>query len=107
MKSEHEDVTVGGDEAFAALGFEDAEELKAKSDLVIRVYRIMRERGLNQRQLGEAIGMKPAEVSRMLRGHLERFSIERLMRALNALGVRVRVSFIEEPMEKSAPSQRG
>jgi predicted XRE-type DNA-binding protein len=107
MSDEHPWLTMDGNDLFAELGFADAEELKAKSDLIIRIHRIMRERGLNQRQLGEAIGMKPAEVSRMLRGHLDRFSIERLMRAMNALGVRVRVSFAEEPMAATPMTERG
>lgn len=104
MSDERQWVPMDGNELFSELGFPGSEELKAKSDLIIRIQRIMRERGLNQRQLGEAVGMKPAEVSRMLRGHLDRFSIERLMKALNALGVRVRVSFVEEPMD-AAPAQ--
>lgn len=107
MSDEHAWLTMDGDDLFSALGFADAEELKAKSDLIIRIHRIMRERGLNQRQLGEAVGMKPAEVSRMLRGHLDRFSIERLMKAMNALGVRVRVSFAEEPMAAAPMGERG
>ena len=94
-----------GPSVFHDLGLEDADELLEKAKLVQRIQAIMEERGLTQTQLGEAIGMPQAEVSRLLRGRLDRFTFDRLFKALRALGVRVVVMFPDEATPAS-PSSR-
>jgi len=85
-----------GPSVFHDLGLEDADDLFAKAKLVRRIQLVMTQRGLTQTQLGEAIGMPQAEVSRLLRGRLDRFTFDRLFRALRALGVRVVVMLPDE-----------
>jgi predicted XRE-type DNA-binding protein len=85
-----------GPSIFHDLGLEDADDLFEKAKLVRRIQLIMTQRGLTQTQLGEAIGMPQAEVSRLLRGRLDRFTFDRLFRALRALGVRVVVILPDE-----------
>ena len=80
---------------FEHLGFEDSGELDAKGELLVRLHRVMQSRGLNQSQLAKVIAMDKSEVSRLLRGDLSRFSIERLMKALKDLGAPVRISLID------------
>ena len=52
-----------------------------------RIQRLMNERGLTQTELGALIGMQQTEVSRLLRGRLDRFTFDRLFRALRVLSV--------------------
>lgn len=87
---------------FEYLGFEDAKALDAKAELLVRIQRTMRLRGLNQSQLANAIGMDKSEASKLLRGNLDRFSIERLMKALRDLGAPVRISWVDDPMPSTA-----
>lgn len=86
---------------FGHLGFEDAGELDAKGELLVRLHRIMRSRGLNQSQFATAIGMDKSEASKLLRGDLKRFSIERMMKALKDLGAPVRISWVDAELTGS------
>lgn len=70
---------------FADLGLPDAEELDLKAELVYRISRIIAERGLTQTQAAEILGINQPKVSALLRGHLDGFSIERILRFLIAL----------------------
>lgn len=85
-----------GPSVFHDLDLEDADDLFEKAKLVQRIQLVMTQRGLTQTQLGDAIGMPQAEVSRLLRGRLDRFTFDRLFRALRALGVRVVVMLPDE-----------
>jgi len=71
---------------FHALGLPDADDLVAKSDLVARLERIIRMRGLTQAQAATLLGMDQPKVPALLRGRLDRFTIERLVRALRDMG---------------------
>lgn len=71
---------------FADLRLPGAEELKAKSDLVIEIVRIMEDRGLKQAEAAEIMGIDQPKVSALVHGKIDGFSMERLYRFLNALG---------------------
>jgi predicted XRE-type DNA-binding protein len=71
---------------FADLGLEDSEELLTKARLAAAIHKVMEARGLSQVRAGEIMGFDQPKVSLLVRGRLDRFSIERLMRALNSLG---------------------
>lgn len=93
--------------AFHVLGLEDAHELDVKADIVDRIAAIIRARRLTQTAAGELMGLDQAEVSKMLRGHLDRFTVDRLIKVLASLGERVHLSFepigsIMEPKEPSS-----
>ena len=88
---------------FEFLGFEDAAEMDLKAQLVHQVRKVRKERGLTQEALGKMIGMHQSEVSRMLNNHLDEFSIDRLIKVVEALGFRPQVSVTF--MEMSAPTQ--
>lgn len=64
---------------FADLGLPDAENHLLKARLVGEVYRLTKERGLNQTQVGKIMGITQPEVSRLFKGHFREYSIERLM----------------------------
>ena len=83
------------------LGFENHEEEDAKGDLLVRIYKVMRARGWSKSQLAEALKMDKSEVSKLLKGDLDRFSIERMMRMLRDLGTPVRITWVDEPVPAS------
>ncbi len=89
-------IAAKGPSIFHDLEFEDADELLEKVKIVRRIQLIMNQLGLTQAQLGEAIGMPQGEVSRLLRGRLDRFTFDRLFRALRALGIRAVVVLPDE-----------
>lgn len=89
---------------FHALGLPDADDLVVKSDLVARIEKIIRNRGLTQVQAAALLGMDQPKVSALLRGHLDRFSIERLIRALRDLGQDVTLTL--KPTAKRNPHGR-
>jgi predicted XRE-type DNA-binding protein len=90
---------VGSGNVFADLGLPDAEELKAKSDLVIEIVRIIQDRGLKQAEAAEIMGIDQPKVSALMNGKLDGFSMERLYRLLNALGRDVEI--VVKPKPKS------
>jgi predicted XRE-type DNA-binding protein len=76
---------------FADLGFPNPEEELAKADLAIRVSQLLRERRLTQKQAASLLGIDQPKVSALLRGKLEGFSTERLLRFINRLGQDVEI----------------
>ena len=76
---------------FRDLGFprEEAENLKIRSDLMIRLTRVIDARGLTQAQAAELLGVTQPRVSDLVRGKVDRFSIDTLVAMLGKAGVRV------------------
>jgi predicted XRE-type DNA-binding protein len=97
--SEELDYTIGSGNVFADLGLPDAEELKAKSDMVIEIIQVIEDRGLKQAEAAEIMGIDQPKVSSLVNGKLSGFSMERLYRLLNALGRDVEI--VLRPMPKS------
>src|SRR5205085_1486315 len=85
------EITPADGNIFADLGLPDAEELRHKTDLLVAIIRILRERRLTQTKAAKVAGITQPEVSNLLHGKLEGFSIERMIRILAALGYEVRV----------------
>jgi len=70
---------------FADLGVRDPEEALLKSDLAIRISQIIGERGLTQKKAAQLLGITQPYVSKLTRGQLHGFSVDRLLRFLVAL----------------------
>jgi predicted XRE-type DNA-binding protein len=87
---------------FADIGIPDAQEHLAKADLVIGIANLIKSKGLSQAQAGALIGAAQPDVSRLLRGHFEGFSYDRLFDFLNALGENVRVVVSDAKSAKEA-----
>jgi predicted XRE-type DNA-binding protein len=77
---------------FADLGLPDAEEALAKADLARHIARLIQRRGWTQAQAARALGIDQPKVSSLVRGRLEGFSAERLIRFLNDLDQEVEIS---------------
>jgi predicted XRE-type DNA-binding protein len=98
---EHE---AGSGNDFADIGLPNAEEHQLKAKLVLKIDRLMQERGLKQVAAAELFGVKQPDVSRMLRGDFRQFSVERLLRFLVALGQDVEIVFRPHRGKGAAPA---
>ena len=86
----------GSGNVFADLGRPDAEAHLLKAELVTRIDKIIRQRGLKQTEAAKLLGLSQPDVSRLLRGNFREYSMERLLRLLTALGRDVEI-VIREP----------
>jgi len=87
---------------FRDLGLPDAELLQAKADLVHRISVLIERRGLNQTRAAAVLGITQPKISALLHGRLEGFSMDRLVRFLNALDQDVKISV--RPKLKARPA---
>lgn len=77
---------------FADLGLPHPEQELLKAQLTLRIYRLIKARGLTQAQAGEILGIKQPHVSALMRNRSGIFSLERLMDFLTALGQDVEIT---------------
>jgi predicted XRE-type DNA-binding protein len=85
-------VIKGGGNVFRDLNLPDADILQAKADLVYRISTLIEQRGLTQMQAADVLRLTQPKISALLRGHLDGFSMERLVRFLNALDQDVNIT---------------
>jgi predicted XRE-type DNA-binding protein len=97
------DFEVSSGNVFRDLGLPDAEELDVKARLAIEIGQIIRRRGLTQSQAASILGVDQPRVSALMRGHLEKFSMEKLCDYLRALGcdVEIRIQQRKRPTTAS------
>jgi predicted XRE-type DNA-binding protein len=81
----------GSGNVFKDLGFRDAETLLLKAQIVAAIGDIIHEQGLTQTAAARKMRLKQPDVSRLLDGRTDGFSLERLFNLLVALGQRVLV----------------
>ena len=96
MKTKEIKIERGSGNVFADLGRPDAEAHLLKAELVTRIDKIIRQRGLKQVEAAKLLGLSQPDVSRLLRGDFREYSMERLLRLLTALGRDVEI-VIREP----------
>lgn len=84
-------VTRGSGNVFLDLGIADADVLQAKADLVFKLSSIIEKRALSQVEAARILGVSQPKISALLRGRLDGFSLERIMRFLAALDHRVEI----------------
>jgi predicted XRE-type DNA-binding protein len=92
---------------FADIGVPDAQEHLAKADLVIGIAALIRSKGLSQTAAAKLIGIAQPDVSRLMRGHFEGFSYDRLFGFLTALGENVRVVVSDAKTKKQGLIESG
>jgi predicted XRE-type DNA-binding protein len=85
---------------FADIGARDADKRLAKAELARLIRHQIRDRNLTQAAAAELLGIKQPDVSDLVRGKLSRFSLSRLERLLNALGLEIRIQVGPKPPEK-------
>jgi predicted XRE-type DNA-binding protein len=86
MAAKRKAVEAGSGNVFADLGYADAKERTLKVQLAMEVNRLLKARGTTQAKTAAALGILQPHVSDLVRYRLDRFSAERLMDFLVALG---------------------
>jgi predicted XRE-type DNA-binding protein len=81
---------------FRDLELPNADELEIKANLAIKIGQIITRRGLSQIKAAALLGIDQPKVSAIVRGHLEKFSIERLCEFLTRLGCDVDIQVREK-----------
>jgi predicted XRE-type DNA-binding protein len=86
-----QDSSLGTANVLADLGFEDAQELSAKTVLAMKLNELMDKRGLSQTEAAGLTGMTQPKISQVRRYKLQNISLERLMQALVSLDQQVEI----------------
>jgi predicted XRE-type DNA-binding protein len=100
MSAESE-IHLSSGNVFHDMGMRDAEERLAKAELARLIRVAIRERGITQAEAAELLGVTQPDVSDLVRGKLARFSMPRLERFLNRLGLEIRILVGPRPPEKA------
>ena len=77
---------------FADLGIKNPDEALAKSELAMQINHAMKKKKLTQKKAAALLGIDQPKISALLSGKLNGFSLERLIRFLNALGADVTIN---------------
>jgi predicted XRE-type DNA-binding protein len=80
-----EKITRGCGNVFKDVGVSDPERTLIRAQLMSRIAEIIKELGLNQTQAGKLLQLTQSKVSNLINGKLSVFSLEHLLRLLNAL----------------------
>jgi len=88
-------VTRSSGNVFRDLGFgpEEAQHLLVRSELMLKIEKLLKEKGLTQAAAARSMGVSQPRVSDLLRGKIGLFSTDSLIDMLAKLGVTVRVAF--------------
>lgn len=95
-------ITQSSGNIFADLGLENSQEHYAKARLVILISKLIEAQNLTQGQAASKMGLRQPDVSKLLRGKIEGFSLERLLNFVRALG-----SDVEIKIKPGKPKQEG
>jgi len=79
-------VTPSTGNVFEDLGLPDAEELLIKSNLAIKISKIIEKRHLSQTEAAAVLGVPQPKISMIQHGKLRGFSLEKLCHLLTLLG---------------------
>ena len=90
---------------FQDLGFspEEAENLRIRADLMIELTKIIETRGLTQADAAALLGVTQPRISDLVRGKIDRFSIDTLVGMLRRAGAEV--SFVVKSHKRGAGPQ--
>lgn len=80
-----------GTNVYAELGFQDAEQMLVKAQLVAKIAEILRERGWTQQRAAQVLGLSQPKLSKMLRGQFRGVSEIKMMDCLVRLGRDVKI----------------
>lgn len=79
-------IEISSGNLWADIGRPDAAVMFARAQLTVEIARVIRERGLTQVQAADVLGTSQPTVSDLIRGKIDKFSLERLIEFLRALG---------------------
>lgn len=101
-KTEDIEYTVSSGNVYADFGYPNPEEAQTKAELAMAITAIIKEKKLNQQQAAELIGIDQPKVSKITRGLLSEFTIERLMRFLLSLSYDIELK-LKKHTARTAP----
>ena len=84
-------ITAGSGNIFADLGFENPGQHHVKAHLVMLLSKMIEAQNLTQAQAASRMGLRQPDVSKLLRGVFDGFSLERLLNFVQALGADVEI----------------
>ena len=81
----------GTGDVFRDLGFnaEESLNLTLRSELMLRIEQIVAKSGLSQREAAKRLGVNQPRLNDLLRGHIQKFSLDALVNMLAQAGMRV------------------
>lgn len=103
VAADHE-VSTGN--VFSDLGLPDSAELIAKAELARQIAGVAALRRLTQAETARILGTTQPKVSDLLAGKLSGFSMERLIRLLNAFGSDVEIRVSPKPCSRECATVR-
>ena len=87
---------------FADLGFPNSEEELLKAKLIWQISDTIGAMRLRQAEAAKLLGLKQPDVSSLLHGRTNGFSVDRLLRLLNRLGKDVKITVKTKPRSRPA-----
>ena len=94
-------VYAGSGNVYADLGYENAEEMLVKAQLVSKIAEIIQRRGFTQVEAAKLLGLTQPKVSAMLRGQFRGFSERKLINCLTSLGRDVQIVIKDAPQRRA------
>ena len=81
----------GSGNVFADIGFssDEAQNLQLRSDLMSRIERFVKRSGMTQTEAARALGVTQPRLNDLLRGRIDKFSLDALVNMLGRAGMRV------------------
>ncbi len=86
-----EKITRGSGNVFKDLGFDHPEEYQAKAELALQIITIIADRALTQREAATRIGATQPDISKLKRGQLKGFTLDRLFSFLLRLNRNIQI----------------
>jgi predicted XRE-type DNA-binding protein len=102
IKTEEMEYTISSGNVYADFGHPNPEEAQTKAELAMAITAIIKEKNLNQQQAAELMGIDQPKVSKITRGLLSEFTIERLMRFLLNLSYDIELK-LKKHTKKTTP----
>lgn len=89
----------GSGNVFTDVGFppEEAANLQVRSDLIIELRKRLEVLKLTQRHAARVLGVSQPRVSDLMRGRIDRFSVDMLIKLLGKAGIEVRLTLRAKP----------
>ena len=83
----------GSDNIFIDLGFDkvEAESLKLRSDLMIRIEQFYRKSGMTQAKAAKTLGLTQPRLNALLKGKIRLFSLDAMVNIASRAGLNVRL----------------
>ena len=87
-------ITEGSDNVFRDIGFGEveAENLKLRSDLMIRIEKYVKKSGMTQADAARELGITQPRLNQLLKGKIQLFSLDALVNMLAQAGMRVNMT---------------